>query len=154
MGVKIRGYLFLNIGAVQYEYHRRAPVFTLDRDEIYTFRMSAFGGVDSEEDGKEVRRFCAIHFFDSQSDSPYKSYVYHLSRCGSDPDCWDSNDDTLIEYTRTDGVTETLFVESPDRPFYLERDQDDLDVGRIVITFVPDADPVVQESDGAIVAGE
>ena len=31
-------------------------------------------------------------------------------------------------------------MRSPDRPFYLERDGEDPDLGRIVITFVPDVD--------------
>ena len=41
---------------------------------------------------------------------------------------------------RPDGTTERLFVESPDRPFYLERDKEDPELGRLVITFVPGAD--------------
>ena len=152
--VKIRGDLFRGIDPGQHERYREAPILTLESDEMTTFRMSAFGGVDSDEDGLEVRRFSRIHFYDSHSDIPYRSYAYHFSWCGSNSACWESEDDTLIEYTRTDGVKETLFVESPDRPFYLERDGDDLELGRIVITFVPDAEPVDQESDGASVAGE
>ena len=31
-------------------------------------------------------------------------------------------------------------MESPDRPFNLERDKEDTKLGRIVITFVPDAE--------------
>ena len=31
---------------------------------------------------------------------------------------------------------DSLFRESPDRPFYLERDADDEELGRLVITFV------------------
>ena len=51
------------------------------------------------------------------------------------------SDDTKSFRRHPDGVEELLFVESPDRPFYLERDKEDLDLGRIVITFVPDAGP-------------
>ena len=55
--------------------------------------------------------------------------------------CWAYVDDTLFYYyDPADGVKEYLFVESPDRPFYLERDSDDPDLGRIVITFVPHPD--------------
>ena len=43
-------------------------------------------------------------------------------------------------YDRADGVREYLFVESADRPFYLERSKEDPDLARIVITFVPSVD--------------
>ena len=41
---------------------------------------------------------------------------------------------------------ESLFVESADRPFYLERDNDDSDLARIVITFVPSAEPDAEDT--------
>ncbi len=37
---------------------------------------------------------------------------------------------------------ERLFVRSAARPFYLERDKQDGDLGRMVVTFVPGADAV------------
>lgn len=129
-------------------------ILTLDMGERYRFRVSFLGGPDSDEDGHLVRYFGAMHFFVADSDVPYRTYKYPFSGClpalCSDPD----DDKAYAHFATRDGPPAFLFVESPDRPFYLERDQDDLDVGRVVITFVPVADPVDQESDEEIFAGE
>ena len=62
--------------------------------------------------------------------------------CGVDlAVCEEFDDDTLIFHRSSDGATENLFVESPDRPFYLERDKEDPALGRLVITFVPSSTP-------------
>ena len=42
-----------------------------------------------------------------------------------------------LVYTRSDGMEERLFVESPERPFFFERDHEDGRLSRLVITFVP-----------------
>ena len=102
--------------------------------------MSLLGPQDSPEDNYLVRSFRRIGFFQEDSDASYKSYDYPLAGCRDVPLGSDCSDDMWISYTRSDGPGERLFVRSPDRPFYLERDGEDLDLGRIVITFVPDAD--------------
>ncbi len=102
--------------------------------------MSVLGASDSPAN-ELIRWFRGIRFYDGDSDTPYRSYEYPSRGCGEDPMCWAYVDDTLFYYyDPADGVKEYLFVESPDRPFYLERDSDDPDLGRIVITFVPHPD--------------
>ena len=114
-------------------------VFTLKSGENRAFRMhSGLGPVDSREDGGLVVWLRAIHFYEAGESVPYRSYEYRSNGCvGGGQDCWEYGDEALMEHERSDGTLEQLFVESPDRPFYLERDKDDLDLGRIVITFVP-----------------
>ena len=90
-----------------------------------------------------------MHFYDAESEhdaeseTPYKSYFYQAVRCGdgADTECEGPGAEVGWIFTRSDGTMERLFVRSPDRPFYLEPDQEDGDyVGRLVITFVPSAD--------------
>ena len=118
-----------------------SDIVALDGGERKVFRVtSPFGTRDSAEDGAVVSTFREIHFQRQHGDTPYRSYVYRLGGCHerSDGSCFDkSGDVTLIYYRREDGVKERLFVESPERPFYLERDTEDRDLGRIVITFAP-----------------
>lgn len=113
-------------------------IFSLESGERRTFEMSLFGPPDSLEDNFFVGGLSDINFYEVDSDTPYRSYEYRSTGCGY-PTCWDSNDDTLIYHRRGDGTKDYLFVESPDRPFYLERDKENLDLGRLVITFVPGA---------------
>ncbi|MDD9989992.1 MAG: hypothetical protein OXQ31_27240 [Spirochaetaceae bacterium] len=92
---------------------------------------------DSAADSYVVRNFAGIEFFEEEADRPYKVYGYGYPRCpGGGYRC----DDEMLVY----GSQERLFVESPTRPFYLERDKDDLDLARIVITFVPNAESGVE----------
>ena len=49
----------------------------------------------------------------------------------------ESEEDAECVYIRTDGAVDRLFLESPDRPFYLERDRANSGLGRMVITYVP-----------------
>ncbi len=92
---------------------------------------------DSAADSYVVRNFASIEFFDEEADRPYKVYRYGYPRCpGGGHHC----DDEMLVY----GSRERLFVESPTRPFYLARDKDDLDLARIVITFVPSAESGVE----------
>ena len=118
-------------------------IILLARGERRVYRMTLGPGRrDSSEDNDALRLFGEIHFYDEDSDTPYRSYAYPSKGCGEDPSCWEwADDDTVFYYyDRDDAVVEYLFVESPDRPFYLERDSDDPDLGRIVITFVPSAE--------------
>ena len=130
-------------------------IVTLGTGERSAFRISVLGGegLPSNDDGELVRHFRTIRFFAANSDTPYRIYKYPFSGCRP-AFCNDPDDDTsYAHFTSVGGPPEFLFVESPDRPFYLERDKDDLDLGRIAITFVPEAEPVAQESEGASVAG-
>ena len=105
---------------------------------VFEMRTS-FGPKDSPEDNELVRAFGSIEFFRESSDTPYRSYDYPLAGCSDAPLGSDCSDDMWYAYRHTGGPGERLFVESPDRPFYLERDREDPDLARIVITFVPDA---------------
>ena len=90
------------------------------------------------------------HFYELDADSPYKSYVYESLKCLGFY-CEGSGDDTLVIYESSDGTSVQLFLESPDRPFYLQRDSEDPRIGRVVITFVPDPDKAAGsfgDSDG------
>ena len=128
-------------------------ILTLDIGDRSTFRISFLGGKDSNEDGYLVRYFGAIRFFAEDSYTPYRIYKYQFSGC-LPAFCDDPDDDaSYAHFTSRDGPPAFLFVESSDRPFFLERDRDDPELGRIAITFVPDAEPAVQGHDGASGAG-
>lgn len=113
----------------------------LENGERTTLRMAASaGGETAARNILALLYFGEIHFLEANSSVAYRSYVYRYAGCeGDDRKCWESGDDTLIYHRRSDGTTERLVVESPERPFYLERDKNDPDLGRIVITFVPGA---------------
>lgn len=116
-------------------------VITLRSDEKRVFEVSAFGPRDSTKDNYLLRfSFGRISFFDENLDTPYRSYDYAVFGCRDARPGSDCSDDMWTSYMRPDGPEEQLFMESPDRPFYLERDSEDPDLGRIVITFVPDRD--------------
>ncbi len=116
-----------------FEYRSTSDLIHLDTKESRTFAMlySSDGlDPDSAADNFLIREFFQIQFFREDTDRPYKVYGYAHSRCpGGEYRC----DDEMLVY----GSRQRLFVESPTRPFYLERDEDDLDLARIVITFVP-----------------
>ena len=116
----------------------RTGILVLNSKEKRVFALHTY--MDPPVDAGNVRDFREIHFYDTGTDNPYKSYVYPGYTCGSGSTCRDSGDDTLLVYLRSDGARERLFVASSDRPFYLERDKQDSDLARLVITFVPSAD--------------
>ncbi len=122
---------------------RRSGVIDLESKAKVTFRMVQDLYVrdppDDVWDSVYIRWFREAHFYDEGADSPYKSYVYESIECLGFY-CEEPGDDTLVVYESADGTTEQLFLESPDRPFYLERDTEDPRLGRVVITFVPSAD--------------
>lgn len=116
-------------------------IIALRSGERRKFKMTVFGPKDSPEDNLFLTAFGSIYFFfDANSGTPYRSYEYPIGGCGDAPGCRDSSDETRIYHRHPDGTKERLFVESSDRPFYLERDKEDPELRRIVITFVPDAE--------------
>ena len=122
-------------------------VFDLSAGEKKTFSMLIGSASGTPNDSRQMRGFSEIAFYDKEGDVPFKRYVYDLVLyCGGDAYCRHTHDiygdepDRSVLYRRSDGVEERLFVRDPDRPFYLERDRKDRGLGRIVITFVPEAD--------------
>ena len=111
----------------------------MDPGEKRTFEMGGGFGRDSDRDNLGLRRFHELHFYDAESDAPYRSYVYRRFSWAILPDANPEDDEALL-YERSDGAMERLFVRSPERPFYLERDKEYGDLGRLVITFVPSTD--------------
>ena len=116
-------------------------IFDLNSAEKRTFRLSLLGARDSPADNDLVRGVAGVEFYDADANVPYEILRYGTWRCP------DANDDTLCVYNGFDGATERLFVKSPDRPFYLERDKDNPDLGRLVITFVPGAESLQVVND-------
>ncbi len=105
---------------------------------------TGLGQRDSSEDNLHVAGFNRLMYYDAESDRPYRSYAYRSFRCslGAFERCVDARDDALWIHERSDGTEERLFVKSPERPFYMERDKQDGDLARLVITFVPSPDAV------------
>lgn len=128
---------------------RRSGVVDLASNEKVTFSMVQGLGVrdpvNDVWDSVYVRWFREAHFYEPDADSPYKSYVYESIDCLG-VYCDQPGDDSQVLYESSDGATEQLFLESPDRPFYLERDADNRRLARVVITFVPSADPIAASS--------
>jgi len=122
-----RGRVRINVAYV-------SGIFDLNSGERRTFRMSVLGPRDSPADNDLVRNVATVEFYHANAVVPYEIHRYGTWWCP------DSDDDTLCVYRRYDGATERLFVRSPDRPFYLERDKENPDLGRLVITFVPGAE--------------
>ena len=75
--------------------------------------MTVFGPKDSPEDNCFLIAFSSIHFFEANSDTPYRSYEYPIGGRGDGPVCSDSSDHTRIYHRHPDGTKERLFVESP-----------------------------------------
>ena len=122
---------------------RRSGIFNLDSNEKLRFSArSTFFGECGSPANFHLRDIGAVSFYEAGADIPYRGYVYLAFGCGVDlAACEEFDDDTLIFHRSSDGATENLFVESPDRPFYLERDKDDPALGRLVVTFVPSSAP-------------
>ena len=124
-------------------YTRRSGIFNLDSNE--RLRFSAFSAFHGECDSPAnfyLRDIGTVSFYEAGADIPYRGYVYLAFGCGVDlAVCEEFDDDTLIFHRSSGGATENLFVESSDRPFYLERDKEDPALGRLVVTFVPSPDP-------------
>ena len=125
-----RGTSFLvpNEGNSDYFTSRRTSgIQDLDGGESITLAIMSLEG------NRYSRHFRGIYFYDARGDNPHTSYQYETWWCGPD-----FSDDTLCVFKRSDGAVEKLFVESPERPFYLERDKTDPGLARLVITYVPD----------------
>lgn len=106
-------------------------VIVLESGERRTYPMGICGA-HLPDPNVLVRWFGRIHFYNEGSGDPFRSYYYPISR-------WEDSDAQYV-YQSSDGTWERLFVESPDRPFYLERDDDNAELARIVISFVPNAE--------------
>ena len=121
----------------------RSGAIDLDRKNRTTFGMVQDLFVrdppDDVWDSVYLRWFGEAHFYQPDADAPYKSYVYESIQCLGFY-CDGSGDDTRVISESSDGTTDQLFLESPDRPFYLQRDAEDPRIGRVIITFVPDSD--------------
>ena len=133
-------------------------VFPVESGEKRKFRMVAGPGrLAFSENNVHVRFFRAIRFFAPGAETPHASYTYPSFDCSvRDPDTWwgddpACSDDTFV-YDSADETTERLFVQSPDRPFFLERDKEDSDLGRLVIASVPRA--ISDASDIAVGVGD
>ena len=123
-------------------YGSGSGILSLMRGESATFEVTAYDLKDSAQDSDLVRSFSRIEFYDESSDIPYRIYYYPIGRCRDVPSGSDCSDDAWTHRRYRDLKDERLFVESPDRPFYLERDSEDPELGRIVITFVPSAEGI------------
>ena len=130
-------------------------IIALGTGESRTFKIAAGMGTELlPENNAYVRLFQAIGFFELDEETPYRTYDYPSVTCEGrhpvivfwrDPACSDGR----LTYESADGTTDKLFVESPERPFYLERDKQDTDLARLVITFVPSVDSDASESGEA-----
>ena len=113
-------------------------VLESDEKEILEVSTGPTGCHESQETNALVRSFGTVEFFDQGRSEPYRTYRYETYRCPRFPAPCTSDEEYI--YQSADGTRERLFVESSDRPFYLERDEDVPDLARIVITFVPGAE--------------
>lgn len=143
----ISGY-FQGYPSVPGDDYKRTDIFELSGGSRTRFAMqSVMGIVDSLEDGFYVRGFGAVFFYAKQAQVPYRGYVYLGFGCGVEVTaCGTPDDGALIHHRALDGTNNNLFLEAADRPFYLEVDNDNPDLGRLVITAVPSGSP-----DGPIV---
>lgn len=136
--IHVDGDIFREIGTGSQWSSYGSGIVALESNERRVFDVSAFGTMDSPEDSDLVRSFSRIDFFGETSDTPYRSYYYPLRGCRDVPPGSDCSDDSWV-HRHPDGTEERLFVESPERPFYIERDTEDPELGRVVITFIPEA---------------
>lgn len=116
-------------------------ILELDVDERMTVKVImdvSTEAKDSAEDSVYVRELGAVSFFAAEASTAYRGYAYLGFGCGVElAVCEEADDDSLVYHRSAGGTLERLFVESPDRPFYLERDDRNRDLARLVITFVP-----------------
>lgn len=123
----------------------------LRNDETHILRVERFGWRDSAEDNYLVGRIVSLLFYEEGADVPYAAYTYYDGECAYARANAIVGDTTLClydietgpwRYDLPEGALERLFAESPYRPFYLEQDRQDDDLGRMVITFEPSAESV------------
>lgn len=117
----------------------RSPILALDTRESMVLPVMTYtspcgaGSPRGDETNVFVRQFGSIHYLGI---APVTSYVYWLTECIGFF-CSHPGDDTMVLHVSSDGTIEQLFLESSDRPFYLERDTENRQLARLVITFVP-----------------
>ena len=107
-------------------------ILALMSGERTTLEVTVYDLKDSAADSHLVRSFSRIEFLRRAQISLTEATTTRLADVAMFRSAW-----THRRYR--DLEDERLFVESPDRPFYLERDSEDPELGRIVITFVPSA---------------
>lgn len=131
--VRLRAWAFINGD-------HDSGIIVLESGERETLEVSTgpTGCHELREPNVLVRSFGTVEYFDQGRSEPYRTYRYETYRCGRLPAPCTSDEDYI--YQSADGTMERLFVESADRPFYLERDEDVPDLARIVITFVPSSE--------------
>ena len=110
----------------------------IESNEVREFDLNG-GPCEPGRDNWLGSSFAQIAFFDGASAEPYRTYSYELARCG-DEEC---SEESYI-FLSSDGTLDKLFVETLDRPFYLETYEGWL--ARIVITFVPSAEDRAESS--------
>ena len=137
--IDMGGDIFREISSRSQSAQYGSGIIALKTGDKKVFDVSVVGPKDTTEDNYLLISFSGIHFFYEDSDTPYRRYVYPVGGgCSDGRSGSDCTDDARTYRRHPDGTEERLFVESPDRPFYLERDQEDPDLARIVITFVPE----------------
>lgn len=126
-------------------------ILDLDKNAKQVFRGGTLGAEDSAADNQMVRGFEGIFFYEQGADIPYVAYTYRPNECTYAHASSIVGDDTLClydiamvwwDYGNSEGAFDRLFVESPDRPFYLELDEEDHDLARLVIISVPSPESV------------
>lgn len=113
--------------------------------ERHVFELDVYGVEDSSEDGRFVDEFEEVYFYVPGADAPYVRYA--LQTCAR-PNRYLGEDIPCV-YEPGEGrkLWEKLFVETPDRPFHLERVAGEGDRARVVITSVPAEDSGVGGGD-------
>ena len=126
-------------------------ILDLRNNETHVFRVERFGWRDSAEDNYLIGRIVSLLFYEEDADIPYAAYTYYDGECayaransivGDTTLCLYDIETGSWRYDLPEGALERLFAESPYRPFYLEQDRHDNDLGRMVITFEPSAETV------------
>ena len=127
----------------------KSPIRDLGSGERHTDTiLTGFGVQDTSHDNYFVGRFEGIYFYAPGAAIPYLGYTYRGRICYYAR--WRDLDigyDMLCLYDTSDGAREERFVASPDRPFYLEKDEEDHDLARLVITFVPSVEEFSEMPD-------
>ena len=126
-------------------------ILDLDKNAKQVFQGGTLGAEDSAADNQMVRGFEGIFFYEHGADIPYVAYTYRPNVCSYAHASSIVGDDSLClydiallwwDYGNSERAFDRLFVESPDRPFYLELDEEDHDLARVVIRSVPSPEKV------------
>ena len=105
-----------------------------ESDSFYLLANSYVCGHFPDEHNRLISSFNRIEFYEEDSEIPYKGYHYPMVMCV------ESARGDEYRHQSSTGTWESLFLESSDRPFFLETDKYDSYSARIVVTFVPSAE--------------